>query len=160
MDKKKAVLGARNANVGGASGHAGKTVEETYKKLSQHEHILARPDSYVGSVQRVTQPMWVFDTTTSTSEWGASRVRRSCHSRSSFAAVAHRPTSFVPALYKLFDEILVNAADNKQRDKSMVRQQWSKGIRGCNLRGPPCPPRSEHSQGVHRSGYQHHLRVE
>ena len=26
---------------------------------------------------------------------------------------------FVPALYKIFDEILVNAADNKQRDQSM-----------------------------------------
>jgi DNA topoisomerase II len=32
----------------------------------------------------------------------------------------NRPTSFVPALFKLFDEILVNAADNKQRDASMT----------------------------------------
>lgn len=30
-----------------------------------------------------------------------------------------RKVSFVPGLYKIFDEILVNAADNKQRDKSM-----------------------------------------
>ncbi len=27
--------------------------------------------------------------------------------------------SFVPALYKIFDEVLVNAADNYQRDKRM-----------------------------------------
>lgn len=27
--------------------------------------------------------------------------------------------TFVPGLYKIFDEILVNAADNKQRDKNM-----------------------------------------
>ena len=27
--------------------------------------------------------------------------------------------SYVPGLYKIFDEILVNAADNKQRDSSM-----------------------------------------
>jgi DNA topoisomerase II len=27
--------------------------------------------------------------------------------------------SVVPGLYKIFDEILVNAADNKQRDKNM-----------------------------------------
>jgi DNA topoisomerase-2 len=26
---------------------------------------------------------------------------------------------YVPGLYKIFDEILVNAADNKQRDKNM-----------------------------------------
>ncbi len=30
-----------------------------------------------------------------------------------------RDVSYVPGLYKIFDEILVNAADNKQRDKNM-----------------------------------------
>ena len=30
-----------------------------------------------------------------------------------------RDVSFVPGLYKIFDEILVNAADNKQNDKNM-----------------------------------------
>lgn len=30
-----------------------------------------------------------------------------------------RKLSYVPGLYKIFDEILVNAADNKQRDPSM-----------------------------------------
>lgn len=30
-----------------------------------------------------------------------------------------RDISYVPGLYKIFDEILVNAADNKQRDKNM-----------------------------------------
>jgi len=30
-----------------------------------------------------------------------------------------RDVSYVPGLYKIFDEVLVNAADNKQRDKNM-----------------------------------------
>lgn len=30
-----------------------------------------------------------------------------------------RDISYVPGLYKIFDEVLVNAADNKQRDKNM-----------------------------------------
>lgn len=30
-----------------------------------------------------------------------------------------RDVSFVPGLYKIFDEILVNAADNKIRDPKM-----------------------------------------
>ena len=30
-----------------------------------------------------------------------------------------REISYVPGLYKIFDEILVNAADNKQRDPKM-----------------------------------------
>ena len=33
--------------------------------------------------------------------------------------MVNRDVSFVPGLYKIFDEILVNAADNKQRNKKM-----------------------------------------
>ncbi|CAL8286093.1 unnamed protein product [Lota lota] len=74
------------------------SVERIYQKKTQLEHILLRPDSYIGSVEPVTQQMWVYD-----EDQGLN-----C-----------RDVSFVPGLYKIFDEILVNAADNKQRDKSM-----------------------------------------
>ncbi|KAE8284378.1 DNA topoisomerase 2-alpha [Larimichthys crocea] len=74
------------------------SVERIYQKKTQLEHILLRPDSYIGSVEPVTQQMWVFD----------EDVGLNC-----------RDVTFVPGLYKIFDEILVNAADNKQRDKSM-----------------------------------------
>ena len=30
-------------------------------QLSQLEHVLKRPDSYIGSVEAVTQMMWVYD---------------------------------------------------------------------------------------------------
>lgn len=33
----------------------------------------------------------------------------------------YREISYVPGLYKIFDEILVNAADNRQRDPNMKR---------------------------------------
>lgn len=33
--------------------------------------------------------------------------------------MVQRDISFVPGLYKIFDEILVNASDNKQRDNKM-----------------------------------------
>ncbi|XP_030076913.1 DNA topoisomerase 2-alpha [Microcaecilia unicolor] len=74
------------------------SVEKIYQKKTQLEHILLRPDTYIGSVEPVTQQMWVYD-----QEEGLN-----C-----------RDVTFVPGLYKIFDEILVNAADNKQRDKSM-----------------------------------------
>uniref|UniRef100_A0A672ZJC4 DNA topoisomerase 2 n=1 Tax=Sphaeramia orbicularis TaxID=375764 RepID=A0A672ZJC4_9TELE len=74
------------------------SVERIYQKKTQLEHILLRPDSYIGSVEPVTQQMWVYD----------ENVGLNC-----------RDVTFVPGLYKIFDEILVNAADNKQRDKSM-----------------------------------------
>ena len=34
--------------------------------------------------------------------------------------MVNREISYVPGLYKIFDEILVNAADNKQRDSKMT----------------------------------------
>jgi len=33
--------------------------------------------------------------------------------------MVQREIGYVPGLYKIFDEILVNAADNKQRDPKM-----------------------------------------
>uniref|UniRef100_A0A8C2BLS4 DNA topoisomerase 2 n=1 Tax=Cyprinus carpio TaxID=7962 RepID=A0A8C2BLS4_CYPCA len=74
------------------------SVERIYQKKTQLEHILLRPDTYIGSVEPVTQQMWVFD----------EDMGMNC-----------RDITYVPGLYKIFDEILVNAADNKQRDKTM-----------------------------------------
>nr|UQT18118.1 DNA topoisomerase II beta [Andrias davidianus] len=74
------------------------SVERVYQKKTQLEHILLRPDTYIGSVEPLTQQMWVFD----------EEIGMNC-----------RDITFVPGLYKIFDEILVNAADNKQRDKNM-----------------------------------------
>ncbi|XP_059812399.1 DNA topoisomerase 2-alpha [Hypanus sabinus] len=74
------------------------SVERIYQKKTQLEHILLRPDSYIGSVEPVSQQMWVYD----------EEIGLNC-----------REVTFVPGLYKIFDEILVNAADNKQRDKNM-----------------------------------------
>ncbi|KPP67462.1 DNA topoisomerase 2-alpha-like, partial [Scleropages formosus] len=74
------------------------SVERIYQKKTQLEHILLRPDTYIGSVEPLTQQMWVFD----------EDIGMNC-----------RDVTFVPGLYKIFDEILVNAADNKQRDKNM-----------------------------------------
>ncbi|PLW47395.1 hypothetical protein PCANC_05840 [Puccinia coronata f. sp. avenae] len=76
-----------------------KTASETYQKLSQLEHVLKRPDTYIGSVEAIRQFMWIYD-----------KEKK---------AMVNKEISFVPGLYKIVDEILVNAADNKQRDDSM-----------------------------------------
>ncbi|OJA16788.1 hypothetical protein AZE42_03299 [Rhizopogon vesiculosus] len=76
-----------------------KTASETYTKLSQLEHILKRPDSYIGSVETITQPMWTYD---------AENKR-----------MVHREVKYVPGFFKIVDEILVNAADNKINDLTM-----------------------------------------
>ncbi|CAA7271414.1 unnamed protein product [Cyclocybe aegerita] len=76
-----------------------KSASETYTKLSQLEHILKRPDSYIGSVETITQAIWTYD----------AEMKR----------MVHRDVKYVPGFFKIVDEILVNAADNKINDPSM-----------------------------------------
>lgn len=36
-----------------------KAIEEIYQKKTQLEHILLRPDTYVGSIEREKSPKWI-----------------------------------------------------------------------------------------------------
>ena len=86
-----------------APAKSNKTIEETYQKKTQLEHILLRPDTYIGSTESVTQPMFVFNSETS--------------------RIQLKDVTFTPGLFKIFDEIVVNAADNKQRDPNMDKME-------------------------------------
>lgn len=46
---------------GGGGGKGGKSVEEIYQKKTQLEHILLRPDTYVGSCEKTEALTWVYD---------------------------------------------------------------------------------------------------
>lgn len=100
--KLKQPLGdATNSTAGSSRSSTPKptNASETYQKLSQLEHILKRPDTYIGSVEKTKTEMWCFDAETE--------------------SMVFKEVTIVPGLYKIFDEILVNAADNKIRDPSM-----------------------------------------
>ena len=73
------------------------TVSKKYQKKTHLEHIKERPDTYIGSVQPRTEDQWVIEN----------------------GKMCFKEITFVPGLYKIFDEILVNAADNKRRDSNM-----------------------------------------
>lgn len=75
------------------------SIEKTYQKKTQLEHILLRPDTYIGSIEHDTTELWVLN-----------------EGEDNFT---YKKIEYVPGLYKIFDEILVNAADNYQRDHSM-----------------------------------------
>ena len=66
-----------------------------YDKLSLHEQIMLRPDTYVGSYTTHTESRWIWDVAAKRMVW--------------------RPVVVNPALLKLFDEVLVNALDHRVR---------------------------------------------
>lgn len=75
-----------------------KSIESTYQMLSDIEHVLKAPDSYVGSIEQATyEDAWVYDEESN--------------------KMVQRNIDIVPGLYKIFDEILVNAVDQYTRLK-------------------------------------------
>eukprot|EP00808_Paulinella_micropora_P013381 g49991.t1 len=78
--------------------------EEVYQRLTQREHVLLRPEPYLGSMQSVTSQQWVWD--------------------ENAQQIVSREISFVPALLQIFEEILVNAADNVHRGKGKKKMTY------------------------------------
>ena len=74
-------------------------MSEQIEKLSHIEHILKRPDSYVGPTSKTCEPYWVLD--------GTKFVQKSL--------------TYSPALLKIFDEILVNAIDRNSMYPNEVK---------------------------------------
>jgi DNA topoisomerase II len=114
-----------------AAGGGAKTIEEMYQKKTQLEHILLRPDTYIGSVEKHTQALWIYED----------------------GAMVNRSVTYVPGLYKIFDEILVNAADNKQRDPKMDALRVEIDVDSCCIsvynNGDGIPVEVHQEEGVY-----------
>jgi DNA topoisomerase-2 len=72
-----------------------------YQKMSDKEHILKKPDTYIGSIEMTEASTFVYDSATS------SIVERTIH--------------YIPGLYKLFDEGAVNSRDHFVRQEQAIR---------------------------------------
>lgn len=66
-------------------------IEATYQKLTQREHIYKLPDTYIGSVEKNIEQMWVMN--------------------KDFTKMKKNNVTYVAGFYKIFDEIIVNAYD-------------------------------------------------
>jgi DNA topoisomerase-2 len=78
-------------------------VDEEYERLSDIDHVLERPSSYIGSVEMST-----------------CKTKIPIYDKKSNKFVI-RSVLFNPGLLKIFDEILVNAADNRQKWKNTTQ---------------------------------------
>lgn len=79
---------------------AKKTIEQTYQKLSQRDHVLKRSDTYVGTKDLVTQEMWVVKDINDLEEF----------------KIVKKSITYSPAFIKCFDEVLTNASDHYWRN--------------------------------------------
>lgn len=77
-----------------------------YKKLTQREHILVRPDTYIGSIHNEEGEMYVFDKNEN--------------------KIILKNIIYNPGLYKIYDEIIVNAIDHvtRTRHEETNKENW------------------------------------
>ena len=66
-----------------------------YQRKTDKQHILDNPDTYIGSIENIESEMWVYDDATE--------------------RIVLRNMEYVPGLYKLFDEGIVNCRDHVMR---------------------------------------------
>ena len=65
---------------------------QQYQRKTDKQHILDNPDTYIGSVENVDSQMWVFEDATK--------------------KIVLKDIEYIPGLYKLFDEGIVNCRDH------------------------------------------------
>lgn len=78
-----------------------KSIEDIYKKMDPHTHILTESDMYIGGRQEDDQAMWILDNKDPEDQ-----------------KIVLKTIKYVPGLYKIFDEIIVNARDQSIKDKT------------------------------------------
>jgi len=72
-----------------------KNVSDKYIKLDPVEHVLLRPNMYIGSIEKDTYLTWVYDNEQS--------------------KMVKKDINFVPGFYKIYDELIVNILDHMKR---------------------------------------------
>ncbi len=78
-----------------------------YQKKTDIEHILSNPDTYIGSVEEVDTDLWILDKTSN--------------------KIIEKNIKYIPGLFKLFDEGIVNCRDHVIR----MQQAISNGQQNC-----------------------------
>jgi DNA topoisomerase-2 len=75
-----------------------KSLEDTYVKLSPIEHVLKKPGMYIGDIDFRKEKQFIFNKN----------------------KIIQEEISWSPGLYKIVDELIVNAYDQSIRDKTMT----------------------------------------
>lgn len=88
---------------------AGLSLADKYVKLDPREHVLTRPGMYIGSIEEDSCHTWIFDKDDN--------------------KMIKKTIKYTPGLYKIFDEILVNAIDHSFRLKTRENSNLVKNIK-------------------------------
>ena len=75
-------------------------IDKKYQKKTDKEHVLDNPDTYIGSIEQISSNMYIYD-----------EVNKK---------IVEKNIEFIPGLYKLFDEAIVNCRDHALRMEQLI----------------------------------------
>ena len=80
------------------------SVSDIYKKMSHKEHVLKKPDTYIGSVELEETEQFLYK------------------NNDEIISLEKEKFKFCPGFYKCFDELIVNAFDHSKRQASKLNK--------------------------------------
>jgi len=86
-------------------------LSKKYQKKTDKQHILDNPDTYIGSIENVEQSMFVLDDD----------------------KIINKDIHYIPGLYKLFDEGIVNCRDHVIRMKKNINDNIPNSLPVTNI---------------------------
>jgi DNA topoisomerase-2 len=75
-------------------------LSKKYQKKSDKEHVLDNPDTYIGSIEKISSNIHIYDEATH--------------------KIVEKQITYIPGLYKLFDEGIVNCRDHVIRMEQLL----------------------------------------
>ena len=76
-------------------------LSKKYQKKSDKQHVLDNPDTYIGSIENITTNSYIYD--------------------SDNKKIIEKAINYIPGLYKLFDEGIVNCRDHVIRMNQIIQ---------------------------------------
>jgi DNA topoisomerase-2 len=85
------------------------SAKQKYKKHELRDHIYTLPDTYIGSIEQTQLETYIYDSETK--------------------MMVKKTINYVPGLYKIYDEVLVNALDHVMRLKEEAKKDKDSDIK-------------------------------
>jgi len=88
-------------------------LSKKYQKKSDKQHVLDNPDTYIGSVENINSNTYIYDSTQK--------------------KIIEKNITYIPGLYKLFDEGIVNCRDHVIRMNQLSSESDNKNKNKTNI---------------------------
>lgn len=126
-DNKSSSAAAASKITNSTSSASDDVLRKKWQKKSQYEHIRDLPDTYIGSINKDQSDQYI----------------AGIHHTSEKPVIFKKRIEYVPGFYKIYDEIIVNANDNRNRIQSKIDSGEKGHIKMTTLRVKIAPYEDE-----------------